>query len=511
MGLTGHRRHLVQPLTLILLVVGLLAGCGSKTGLSEELVESDLIDAGVECEIPCPDSTFCHPTCLVDGECRPLPRPDCDDGDDCTEDRCDPELDRCVNELALDDLDGDGYQVPLECGGTDCDDADPEVHPGARERCNGLDDDCDGLIDEGADLVPWGEEVVVSASDETDDAASLVWTGESYVVGYWDYRGGDADVFIQRIDREGQRVGEEEQVTTSAGDGFGPSLVWTGRELGVVWDDRRDGNFEIYFARFDSELRRLTGDVRLTEDPAWSLYPQIVWSGREYLVVWQDERRGLFEVYAQRIGPEGPAGSNEPLSDPGDGQEAESPVVAFDGTSYHVAWLEGALDRLEVRMMRLDQLLRSQGTARLSNAASGSASAPSIAAGAGVVAVSWEQERALGWDTSVALLTAEGEPVGPPITIDEAHSNAREAVLLWENSGFLVVWSAFEDPSFNLYFSVLDPTGGVALPARELVRAPGDAVGAVVALGPGEVGVAWSDARSGTYDVLFTRLLCAGL
>ncbi|MFQ5647717.1 MAG: MopE-related protein [Candidatus Aenigmatarchaeota archaeon] len=42
------------------------------------------------------------------------------------------------------DSDFDGY-----CPETgDCDDTEEEVHPGALERCNGLDDDCDGDIDE---------------------------------------------------------------------------------------------------------------------------------------------------------------------------------------------------------------------------------------------------------------------------------------------------------------------------------------------------------------------------
>lgn len=41
------------------------------------------------------------------------------------------------------DLDGDGYPVA-----NDCDDHNPAVHPGATEVVNGMDDDCDGQIDE---------------------------------------------------------------------------------------------------------------------------------------------------------------------------------------------------------------------------------------------------------------------------------------------------------------------------------------------------------------------------
>lgn len=41
------------------------------------------------------------------------------------------------------DKDGDGYREPL-----DCDDDNAAVHPGAKEKCNGIDDDCNGKIDD---------------------------------------------------------------------------------------------------------------------------------------------------------------------------------------------------------------------------------------------------------------------------------------------------------------------------------------------------------------------------
>ncbi len=47
--------------------------------------------------------------------------------------------------LSSEDHDLDGHTIFV-----DCDDADPDVYPGATETCDGVDEDCDGLTDEDA-------------------------------------------------------------------------------------------------------------------------------------------------------------------------------------------------------------------------------------------------------------------------------------------------------------------------------------------------------------------------
>ena len=55
-----------------------------------------------------------------------------------------------VKTVALQCLDLDGDRRGRHCpDGDDCDEGAAEIHAGAQERCNGLDDDCDGETDEG--------------------------------------------------------------------------------------------------------------------------------------------------------------------------------------------------------------------------------------------------------------------------------------------------------------------------------------------------------------------------
>jgi hypothetical protein len=100
---------------------------------------------------------------------------DCEDGDACTTDACEDGI--CAHGPRDDDEDGHG---PLTCGGQDCNDFNPLVHPGAPEICtDAADNDCNGVADcfdpacENAPICgctpsPGGEDCDNGADDDCD-------------------------------------------------------------------------------------------------------------------------------------------------------------------------------------------------------------------------------------------------------------------------------------------------------------------------------------------------------
>ena len=184
---------------------------------------------------------------------------------------------------------------------------------------------------------PIGDPVTLS-SHALDWHSSLAATSTGFGVVWTDTRDQDnEEIYFQRIAGDGTLIGDSVRVTSAPAESEVPSLVWSGSEFAVAWDDARFGHVEVFFARLDSEGSKLGDDVRVTyaPDPENRKYPALVWSGREYGIVAVRHIDFNWRLYLYRLSPTG-----QPIQEETDfGPCAGSgPSIAWSGSEYGIAF-----------------------------------------------------------------------------------------------------------------------------------------------------------------------------
>ncbi len=150
-----------------------------------------------------------------------------------------------------------------------------------------------------------GGEAQVTSSPGGSQAASLVWTGERYGLAYDDDRGTGWGIFAQLLDASGAPDGAEIPLTSTDRNAFLPSIVWNGRDFGVSWHDGTAGAVEIYFSWLGADgVPVLAGGFpdlsaqRMTNTGTVSDWSATAWGADRFVVAWEDDRDGRFEIYA---------------------------------------------------------------------------------------------------------------------------------------------------------------------------------------------------------------------
>jgi hypothetical protein len=506
-------------------VAGLVLACGARTDPSAprpytRIAAGDLLTADeIPClgDLDCVLEDRCFPRTCVEQRCVDLAPIVCEDTDPCTEDACDPETGDCTFRALSLDEDGDGFRgprpgyspgAPGSCG-DDCDDTSADAYPGGIERCDGVDNDCNGIVDENASYLPVSEAPVL-VPDEADEAsvAGIAFTGENYAASFSAQRGA-WQTSIEMLSPSGQTAVPEQGVTSVNADTFAGPVVWTGSQIATAWEDRRDGDFEIYFNRLDREGNKLGPDVRITNAPEFSLRPDLVWDGAEFVVVWGDRRNDPddYQIFGQRVGSDGVLlGDNVVLTPPG--LDAEAPKIA-EGTStlglvFNVTSPEGR--RVAFRTMSHD--LATFGELRTLGGP-GSVGATIVWSGDRYV-VAWSLRDVTPGPSIFAMTLGEdGEIKTPETAITGPAAFARAQAMLPLGDRLLIVWAEEGSDGYELYTKQITLDLRELSPAVRVTTSPLDATAPAIAFGPdGDVGILYEDLQSGTWQVYFARLSC---
>jgi len=164
-------------------------------------------------------------------------------------------------------------------------------------------------------------------------------TRDEFLVVWQDSRHDSWDIYGQHISTEGTLLGDELTISTAASDQRFPALAYGGKYL-IVWQDHRHGNWDIYGRCVSSEGDQ--GDsFPITTAPDNQERPDVVYNSvdDEYLVIWQDYRRGNWDIYGRRISSQcSPLGDEFPISQESARQWYPALAYNSDANQYLVVW-----------------------------------------------------------------------------------------------------------------------------------------------------------------------------
>ncbi len=511
--------------------------CGSRTGLlsgrTQGAAGSSAAGTGsvpepecvteLECPQPLPEQ--CGTATCTEGVCGLELGPVCDDGDPCTVDSCGAS--GCVFQDGRVDADNDGAfasgtasdpKAALGCG-QDCDDASPQIFPGARELCDALDNDCNGVVDDATSLAPSGQAPtrVSPLSAARSSAAGLAFDGESFGASMTSQEGGRTQGQFQQLSARGQLVGGPQRIARVNAESYGGPLVWSGERFLTAYEDaRQDGNYEIYFDHLNRKGERVIEDVRVTNADDYSLRPSVLWTGAEALLVWDDRRfEGELDasaVFGQRVSAQGALlGGNVRLSP--SGVRAEAASVALGKARVGIAFLSlGAGSLPNLSFMTTSRALEEPSPPVVIpfDDPDGPVVTP---LGDGFVLTFHQDTGAfIGPSIYGVLLSESGAVLGNVQSLTAGAPHARGNATFSYGDRFVMVWADDRDGTYQLHAQTFDRKLSPITPRQRLTTTMTNTLGPVVAAtADGGLGVLYTDEATGQSQTFFTRLDCQPL
>jgi len=156
----------------------------------------------------------------------------------------------------------------------------------------------------------WGPETQITFSLAESYNPTVGVSGQIVHVAWHDTREGAEEIYYKRSTDGGSNWGSDVRITNNPGISWYPSMAVSGPAVHLAWHDNTDGNYEIYYARSTDAGVNWQANTRLTNNIADSYRPSVGAADSMVHVIWNDSRDGNFEMYYKRNPTGNPIGIN---------------------------------------------------------------------------------------------------------------------------------------------------------------------------------------------------------
>lgn len=332
----------------------------------------------------------------------------------------------------------------------------------------------------------------------------------------------------------GERTWSEDNRLTfdPSSSNFPRVVVDSNNNIHVIWADDRDDNYEIYYAKLDSEGNKIIEDKRITNAPSYSWFPDIAVDNEDNLhIVWIDYRDGRSAIYYTKLDNDGTkllsdkrlSISNIGIVQPEQADLAmehndaflndveHNPTIAVDKNDrVHIAWSALSEENVDIgsNYEIYYALLNSDGITLMNNVrityAPSESDNPKIALDSfNNVCLVWDDNRNGNFNIYYTKFSKR-EVIVPEELITNNTSNSREpSIAVDVNDNVIISWGDNRDEDSNqknyeIYYSKLDKGGNFLVKEERLTYSLGDSYYPTIAIDSNNgVYIAFHDSRNG--------------
>jgi len=349
---------------------------------------------------------------------------------------------------------------------------------------------------------------------------AVAFDGTNYLM-VWQHSGcGTPGIYGMLIDADGSVLAPGIiAISTGPHDQWRPAVAFDETNYFIVWQDNRGGEWDIYGARVSTGGNVLDPmGIAISSASNDQSYPAVEFDDTNYLVVWEDSRDGGWDIYGSRVSVGGSVLDTEGIAIQAVAGSQREPVVAFDGTNYLVVWHDdrsGSSDIYGTRMSTAGSVLDSH--IIVCSASYDQSAAAVTFDGTNYFAV-WQDGRNGGngfIDIYGARLSAAGTVLDPDgIAVSTAANNQNYPAVACIDSTYFVVWQDDRSgggSSSDVYGARVGGDGAVLDLSGITISAAADTQWwAAVAAGLSDYLVAWQDRRSGSWEVYRSEVTSEG-
>jgi hypothetical protein len=352
------------------------------------------------------------------------------------------------------------------------------------------------------------------AVDQPQNSPDLTVGPSGMVYAVWqdDRNGTDSDIYFSNSSDGGQTWFSNVKVNTDFDNQTNPKVAvnQAESEIYVTWQDKRRGDWDIYFANStDSGLTWTTPNVIINDDitdrrgsPDIAVDP----FGTIH-VVWEDKRSGNWDIFHSNSSDGGATWSLNTRVNVASSADQRRPTLAVDSLGYlYVAWHDNRASLFDTDIYFANStdggLSWSIPNSRVNNDGLGNAQEnPSIAViSGGTVYIVWEDYRDLDANIYFAKSTDWGMNWPSNVRVNDLSIPNQNFPDIAVASGIIsVVWEDFRDPDANIYFSNSSDGGtswGSDIRVNENTPGPLQYKPTIAASPTGTLHVAWEDDRN---------------